>query len=593
MMNIKYAALAILTVVALSLMGTTAYASESVSAYFTVNYVTQLSPNNQVTNYYVEYALTLYNNEPYPVPLNISMTVPPYSNIVFVSPSTALISGNTVTWIITLQPYSQEVLTLRFQPVYTLLPMASVNYEILVNGSGINSTIINGGIGTKVDFSVNVTNSLPFPIMTTIALTRQSGLSYEYNITPTLSQSILGYEIDYWIFNTENSSSLSLGMIVENMGPWQSVRINPITVQASIDLNESINSLNEAINSLNNTLNQLRNFTGSLMSASGTTNNYTAQFLQLINLLNETAQVLGASAYIINSTLMVESLLQAQLIELKIALTAGGQVLGTEANVVSQLRSLLSPIVSNEQEYLNSLNALKQDLTQIEHSTTNTTLINEINNAITLINQIENALTTLSQIYNGLGTVQNELTTTQNQVNQATQGLNYAIAAANESETLIINISRNLYILHNELLSLTNQLLITYINLSSYQTKALSFMTQVSGYEGEIESTIMSDEVKKAVLTALARQYLNYLSINSTNVSIDVTVEETFVINMPSIVNTQYLLQLINTTSIQGNESASHRVVGVVITNYGIYYPLIISIAVLIALIFILVRRFH
>ncbi|WP_252900691.1 hypothetical protein [Vulcanisaeta sp. JCM 14467] len=216
-MNIKYAALAILTVVALSLMGTTAYASESVSAYFTVNYVTQLSPNNQVTNYYVEYALTLYNNEPYPVPLNISMTVPPYSNIVFVSPSTALISGNTVTWIITLQPYSQEVLTLRFQPVYTLLPMASVNYEILVNGSGINSTIINGGIGTKVDFSVNVTNSLPFPIMTTIALTRQSGLSYEYNITPTLSQSILGYEIDYWIFNTENSSSLSLGMIVENM----------------------------------------------------------------------------------------------------------------------------------------------------------------------------------------------------------------------------------------------------------------------------------------------------------------------------------------------------------------------------------------
>ncbi|WP_460173775.1 hypothetical protein [Vulcanisaeta sp. JCM 14467] len=592
-MNIKYAALAILTVVALSLMGTTAYASESVSAYFTVNYVTQLSPNNQVTNYYVEYALTLYNNEPYPVPLNISMTVPPYSNIVFVSPSTALISGNTVTWIITLQPYSQEVLTLRFQPVYTLLPMASVNYEILVNGSGINSTIINGGIGTKVDFSVNVTNSLPFPIMTTIALTRQSGLSYEYNITPTLSQSILGYEIDYWIFNTENSSSLSLGMIVENMGPWQSVRINPITVQASIDLNESINSLNEAINSLNNTLNQLRNFTGSLMSASGTTNNYTAQFLQLINLLNETAQVLGASAYIINSTLMVESLLQAQLIELKIALTAGGQVLGTEANVVSQLRSLLSPIVSNEQEYLNSLNALKQDLTQIEHSTTNTTLINEINNAITLINQIENALTTLSQIYNGLGTVQNELTTTQNQVNQATQGLNYAIAAANESETLIINISRNLYILHNELLSLTNQLLITYINLSSYQTKALSFMTQVSGYEGEIESTIMSDEVKKAVLTALARQYLNYLSINSTNVSIDVTVEETFVINMPSIVNTQYLLQLINTTSIQGNESASHRVVGVVITNYGIYYPLIISIAVLIALIFILVRRFH
>lgn len=290
---------------------------------------------------------------------------------------------------------------------------------------------------------------------------------------------------------------------------------------------------------------------------------------------------------------MVESLLQAQLIELKVALTAGGQVLGAEANVISQLRSSLGPVVSNEQTYLNSLNTLKQDLLQIESSTSNSTLINEINNTITMINQIESSLTTLSQVYNNLGTIQSELTTTQSQVNQATEGLNYAITAANESELLIISISRSLYVLHNELLNLTNQLLITYINISSYQTRALSYMTQVSGYEGEIESTIMSNEVKKAVLTALARQYLTYLSINNTNVKIDVTVEETFVINMPSIVNTQYLMQLINETAIQGNESVSPKAIGAVVINYSTYYPLIIGVALSIILVLILVRKLH
>ncbi|ADN49740.1 hypothetical protein [Vulcanisaeta distributa] len=591
-MSIKYVLL-IAAVIMMLFMGITVYAYEPLNAYFTVNYVTYLNPNGQATDYYIEYSLVLYNNEPYTISLNVTMKVLPYSSILYVSPSTALISGDAVTWVITLQPYSQETLNVRFKPVYTLLPIASMNYRILVNESSINSTMVNGGVGTNVNISVNVTNLLPFPIMTTLTLTKQSGLFYEYNVTPTLTQNILGYEVDYWIFNTENSSSLSLGMVVENMGPWHSVRINPITVQASIDLNGSINSLNEAINSLNNTLNQLRNFSSSLTGVSGTASNYTAQFLQLISLLNETAQVLGASAYIINSTLMVESLLQAQLIELKVALTAGGQILGAEANVISQLRSSLSPVVNNEQTYLNSLNTLKQDLLQIESSTSNSTLINEINSAIMMINQIENLLTTLSQVYNSLGTIQSELTTTQNQVNQATEGLNYAITAANESELLIISISRSLYVLHNELLNLTNQLLITYINISSYQTRALSYMTQVSGYESEIESTIMSDEVKKAVLTALARQYLTYLSINNTNVKIDVTVEETFVINMPSVVNTQYLMQLINETAVQGNESVSPRTVGAVVINYSTYYPLIIGVALSIILVLILVRKLH
>ncbi|GAB6947962.1 hypothetical protein JCM16161A_20920 [Vulcanisaeta sp. JCM 16161] len=592
-MSIRYALLMVTAIMAILLMGTTAYAGEALNAYFTVNYVTYLNPNNQATNYYIEYSLILYNNEPYPISLNVSMTVLPYSSILYVSPSTASISGNRVTWVVTLQPYSQETLNVRFQPVYTLLPIASLNYQVLVNKSSINSTIVNGGVGTNVDFSVNVTNLLPFPIMTTITLTRQSGLFYEYNVTPTLTQNILGYEIDYWIFDTENASSLSLGMVVENMGPWHSVRINPITVEASIDLNESINSLNEAINSLNNTLNQLRNLSTSLTSASGSASNYMTQFLQLINLLNETAQVLGASAYIINSTLMVESLLQAQLIELKIALTAGGQVLGTEANVISQLRTSLSPIVSNEQEYMNSLNTLKQDLLQIESSTSNSTLINEINNAITIINQIENALTTLSQVYDSLGTIQGELSSTQSQVNQATEGLNYAITAANESELLIINISRSLYILHNELLNLTNQLLITYINISSYQARALSFTNQVSVYESRIEGEIMSDEVKKAVLTALAKQYLTYLSINNTNVSIDVTVEETFVINMPSIVNTQYLIQLINETATSNNETVTPKAIGAIITNYDVYYLLIIGIGISVIIVLMLVRKIH
>lgn len=293
MMGIKYALLMAVMIMAL-FMGITVYAHESLNAYFTVNYVTYLNPpNGQATDYYIEYSLVLYNNEPYPISLNVTMKVLPYSSILYVSPSTALVSGDTVTWVITLQPYSQETLNVRFKPVYTLLPIASMNYRILVNGSSINSTMVNGGVGTNVNISVNVTNLLPFPIMTTLTLTRQSGLFYEYNVTPTLTQNILGYEVDYWIFNTKNSSSLSLSMVVENMGPWHSVRINPITVQASIDLNGSISSLNEAINSLNNTLNQLRSFSSSLTGVSGTASNYTAQFLQLITYSMRRLRFLG------------------------------------------------------------------------------------------------------------------------------------------------------------------------------------------------------------------------------------------------------------------------------------------------------------
>ncbi|WP_243674701.1 hypothetical protein [Vulcanisaeta distributa] len=217
-MNIKYKLVPILAIMVLLMMSITTYANDSLNAYFTINYVTYLNPDNQATNYYIEYYLVLYNNEPNPVSLNVSMIVLPYSNIIYVSPQATSINGNTVTWVITVQPYSEETLDLRFKPVYTLLPIASLNYQVLVNNSGINSTIINGGVGTEVNLSLNVTNLLPFPIMTTVTLTRQSGLFYEYNITPTLSQNILGYEVDYWIFNTENSTPFSLNMLVEDMG---------------------------------------------------------------------------------------------------------------------------------------------------------------------------------------------------------------------------------------------------------------------------------------------------------------------------------------------------------------------------------------
>ncbi|BDR92579.1 hypothetical protein [Vulcanisaeta souniana] len=589
-MNIKY--LIALALAGLLAMSSIAYAGESLNAYFTVNYITYLNPNGQVNNYYIEYTLSIYNNEPRSIPLNVSMSILPYSSVIYTSPAATAINNNMVTWIITLRPYSEEVLDVRFKPVYTLLPIATLDYGVLVNGSSVNSTVVNGNVGTNVEIFINTTNQLPFPIVTTITLTRQSGLFYEYNITPTITQDLLGYEVDYWLFNTENVTSMSLNMITENMGPWHSIRINPITVQTSIDLNESIKALNESINSLNSTLNQLVSFSSTVINASSLSSNYTTQFFQLIALLNQTAQVLGASAYLINSTLMVEGLLQAQLVELKVALSTEGQILGTEVSVISQIRSLLGPIANNQQSYINELNTLKQDLLQIESSTNNATLISEINNAITIINQLEGSLTALTQLYNGLGAVQDELTSTQAQVNQAVNGLNYAIAAANESETLIISISNNLYLLHNELLNLTNQLLATYLSISSYQTRALSYMAQVNNYEEEIRSMIVNDEVEETVLNTLAKQYLSYVSINETNVSTDVTVEETFIINMPSIVNTQYLLQLINATTAQGNETQSPRTIGIVVNGYYGYF-LIMGIAVSIMLILILIRKFR
>ncbi|PLC68809.1 hypothetical protein B7L70_01725 [Vulcanisaeta sp. EB80] len=569
-----------------------AHANEAVRGYFVVNYVTYLNPSGQATNYYIEYSLTLYNNEPYPIPLTISIELPQYSSVLYTSP-TANVTSNEVTWVVNLQPYSEETLEVRFKPIYTVLPIASLDYQVLVNGTPVNTTIINSGVGTKINLLTNITNLLPFPTMTTISLTRQSGLYYEYNITPTITQNILGYEVDYWLFSTSNNTSFGLGMVVEDLGPWHSIRVNPVGVQVSIDLNQSINSLRGAIDELNATINQLSALSSSVINASSTANNYTTQFLQLIALLNQTSNVLGASAYLINSTLLVESLLQAQLIELKIALTAGGQVLGTEANVISQLRSSLNPIVGNEQSYINALNTLKNDLSQIEKFTNNSTLDAEINNTINAINQVENLIIMLNQVYNNLGEIQSEISSTQAQVNQAVEGLNYAIYAANESEALIISISKSLYLLHNELNNLTNQLLSTYLGVASYQARAMSYLMQISNYEGELRGMMLEDEVRISVLNALANQYLGYLRINNTNVSVDVTIEETFIVEMPSIVNTQYLLQLLNKTAVQGNKTTSHGVSMVTAIPNHLIYLVVLGVSIAVLLITFIIRKLH
>ncbi|MFP3280050.1 MAG: hypothetical protein RXO76_03230 [Vulcanisaeta sp.] len=569
-----------------------AHANEAVRGYFVVNYVTYLNPSGQATNYYIEYSLTLYNNEPYPIPLTISIELPQYSSVIYTSP-TANVTSNEVTWVVNLQPYSEETLEVRFKPIYTVLPIASLDYQVLVNGTPVNTTIINGGVGTRINLLTNITNLLPFPTMTTISLTRQSGLYYEYNITPTITQNVLGYEVDYWLFSTSNNTSFGLGMVVEDLGPWHSIRVNPVGVQVSIDLNQSINSLRGAIDELNATINQLSALSSSVINASSTANNYTAQFLQLIALLNQTSNVLGASAYLINSTLLVESLLQAQLIELKVALTAGGQVLGTEANVISQLRSSLNPIVSNEQSYINALNTLKNDLSQIEKFTNNSTLDAEINNTINAINQVENLIITLNQVYNNLGEVQSEISSTQAQVNQAVEGLNYAIYAANESEALIISISKSLYLLHNELSNLTNQLLSTYLGVASYQARAMSYLMQIGNYEGELRGMMLEDEVRISVLNALANQYLGYLRINNTDVSIDITIEETFIVEMPSIVNTQYLLQLLNETAVQGNKTTSHGVSMVTAIPNHLIYLVVLGVLIAVLLITFIIRKLH
>ena len=569
-----------------------AHANEAVRGYFVVNYVTYLNPSGQATNYYIEYSLTLYNNEPYPIPLTISIELPQYSSVIYTSP-TANVTSNEVTWVVNLQPYSEETLEVRFKPIYTVLPIASLDYQVLVNGTPVNTTIINGGVGTRINLLTNITNLLPFPTMTTISLTRQSGLYYEYNITPTITQNVLGYEVDYWLFSTSNNTSFGLGMVVEDLGPWHSIRVNPVGVQVSIDLNQSINSLRGAIDELNATINQLSALSSSVINASSTANNYTAQFLQLIALLNQTSNVLGASAYLINSTLLVESLLQAQLIELKIALTAGGQVLGTEANVISQLRSSLNPIVGNEQSYINALNTLKNDLSQIEKFTNNSTLDAEINNTINAINQVENLIIMLNQVYNNLGEIQSEISSTQAQVNQAVEGLNYAIYAANESEALIISISKSLYLLHNELNNLTNQLLSTYLGMASYQARAMSYLMQIGNYEGELRGMMLEDEVRISVLNALANQYLGYLRINNTNVSIDITIEETFIVEMPSIVNTQYLLQLLNETAVQGNKTTSHGVSMVTAIPNHLIYLVVLGVLIAVLLITFIIRKLH
>ncbi|WP_069808048.1 hypothetical protein [Vulcanisaeta thermophila] len=558
--------------------------------YLTINYVTYLNPNGQVSNYYIEYTLILYNDEPYQVTYNVTLQLPQYSTLIYATEGYTLV-GNEITWLVTLQPYSQYTLEARVKPVYVLLPIATLQFSEFVNGSLINGAVVNGGVGTHIQLNVNVNNELPYPVLTTVSLTRQSGLTYIYNVTPTISQSILGYEVDYWLFNTYNTTNMSIGCIVTDLGPWHSIRINPVTVQVSININESISSLVMGINELNQTLNQMNEFLSTVMNVSAVSGNYSKEFLQLISLLNQTSGIIATAAYLINSTLMVQGLIQAQLVELKVALEAEGQVLGVEGMVISQLRSSLEPIVSNEPLIINTLNSLKQDLETIKGSTSNSTLINAINNAITLINQLEGELTLINNLYNNLTLIQSELSSTQGQVSSAVNGLNYALEAANESEALIISISRNLYLLHLELSNVTNQLLTTYFRMMGYQALALSSIGRVSNYTASIKGLITQDEIKLSVLRGMANYYLSNVEINGTSYGIDVTLEETFIINMPSVVDTQYLQYLLNeavrnSTGLGGHGSPA------VVNPGSLITVLAPTVTIAVAALFLILRRY-
>jgi len=510
---------------------------------FSINYVIYMTPWGSVDDYYAQYHLGLHGDSLSHV-VNVSILLPQGSRLISYSGSPT-INGDLLTWILELKPYADVEVYVDFKPFFTTLPIAELSYGVWLNGSKVTSNVINGSVGSVLVIQLSINNTIPYPIISTISLTRNNGVEYGYSQVPDFNQRLAGYVVDYWLMQVRDQSMLRINATIIDMGPWHSIRMNPLTITAEINLNSSMELLSNEITSLNRTLNQLASFIDELEGLSKISANQSQGFLQLINLFNQTSQVIEASAYLINSTLIIEGLLLLQLHGLKAALIAQQNALSYVSDSLGNLMATISPVIAQSNSLRDSLIQLRQLLNsssmppQLLGS-----MIDAINSAIITIGALNNA-------YNQLGMARSSLAVASAQLGQGVYSLDSAMGVANETIGLIRSISGNLSMLHRDLDSLIKQMLHQYFSAQSQQYNLARQLIRLRGYEEAIRANITERYIKLGILRSLAQRYASSLSIIGAPVNTTLTVRETFVINMPAIVDMHYLSLLLSSQQQQ------------------------------------------
>jgi hypothetical protein len=212
---------------------------------FIVNYIIYMNPGGSVNDYYVQYSLVLHGNS-VGHSVNITMELPENSRLIDYSGS-PIINGNSLTWITYIPPYGQSQVRVDFRPFFTTLPIADVRFTELLNGSRVVGDEVNGSVGSMVTLRLSLSNRIPYPAVATVSLVRTSGVDYGYSESPTLSQNLAGYTVDYWLMQVGNESTLVFNMTMVDMGPWHAVRLSPVNVEIGVNVNSSIALLRNEI----------------------------------------------------------------------------------------------------------------------------------------------------------------------------------------------------------------------------------------------------------------------------------------------------------------------------------------------------------
>jgi hypothetical protein len=390
----------------------TANASSPLSVTYTINFINYYTSSGVKS--YVVYSVNLVNENASAVKVTVGFKLPPYSTIVYAS-NGYFMKGYDVYWNVSINPFETVTLNVEFQN--PLISGYIINFNYLINGSAGLSQVINGSSGIRLTLLVNASNILGLPLTYNAYLPLQNNINFYYSPPPTGLVSIGTGDYVYWSGEIPMNGSIGLNItfITTGSGNWSAINLGTLTLSSSIDLYYYLSYLSTVINQLNATMLRLNNIPY-IRPISGNATILLNDLYQLSYLLNTTAALYRQSAYYINSTRVIESLLLLQVYEVDYALRAEYGVLGKLNSTIPMVSTSLRQIMSNLTQLNNEIINLQYEVIsdvvyaygEIEQY--NLTLME-------LIPILNTANGTLAGFYQYLGYVQGNLTNLYNEIN--------------------------------------------------------------------------------------------------------------------------------------------------------------------------------
>ena len=499
-------------------VGLTLHAGFSIT--YTINYQITYTPG-QGASAVITYGMQAVSNSSSPQPLVIGFRLPPYSTISYAS-GNATINGDVVYWSITVPPYGETSEEVQFtNPLYSINIM-NLNESLYVNSTPHYSTVINGGNGTLIQLSIGLISAAPVPPTTSIYLVKQSGLSYTYSEPPSGFASLGSTSLVYWEIG--DNYNLSINYLVTNLGPWRSIRLEPVVIVSTLDTGLYSTYLTQAIARLNSTLSQLSNYEeyGALLNNS---TRLLSELYGLSALLNYTANAFKYSANQVNETMIIERLLQLQAEELRGALQL-------EYLALSQLNSTIPSLRYSIRQVMNNVSNIIREINELQKETVSDMIY--ANGVINAANStLSSAQFTLRQLS---ATVETQYEALLSTYDNLTAEINYLEALVNESSinatqrTAILaslsaakaSISTTLGLLLIELNGVRQNIAITNSELATMEAELTAVSNELSSRGSQLSSTLTN--ISDTLSGTNASLHILYLALGDAQLALNSSV---------------------------------------------------------------------